>query len=349
MPTPFTRRTMLQLTALASALRPLFGQSAAAPGDQPVVSLVKGENRRKNITAALEAIDDQIRPALAAKKYVVIKPNFVSTVNQLAATNVDAVHGILDYLAPRFKGPVVVAEASVGDTMEGFESFHYQRLVTEHRAQQVKLIDLNVEAKSIAIPMIDYDLHAKPCRLAARLMDPDAFVICAAVMKSHNAMVATLSVKNMSLGAPIHSLGRTRPMWNDKRVVHNGLRQTHYNIFLAARALKPFWGAAVIDGYEGMEGNGPASGTPVASRIAIASRDFVSADRVGVECMGIDPKWMGYLQFCGDFGVGQYDLGKIALRGEKIETVRRKYMLHQDIQRQLQWMGPMEDVPARVG
>jgi len=343
----FTRRTMLQLTAFAPALRPLLAEAPPAP--RSAVAVIQGNDRRKNIAAALEAIDDQIRPVLASKKYVVIKPNFVSTTNQLAATHPNAVHGILDYLEPRFKGPVMVAEASAGDTMEAFEEFRYQQVVAEHKPLRVGLVDLNREARYVTIPLIDFDLHAKPARLGARLMDPDAFVICAAVMKTHNTVVATLSVKNMTLGAPLHSAPGVRPAWNDKRVTHNGLRQTHYNIFLTAQAMKPFWGATVIDAYEGMEGNGPSSGTPVAHRLAIASRDYIAADRVGVEAMGINPKWLGYLNFCGDFGVGQYDLSKIDIRGAKLDAVRRKYRLHPDIERELRWMGPMEDVPEVVG
>jgi uncharacterized protein (DUF362 family) len=153
----------------------------------------------------------------------------------------------------------------------------------------------------------------------------------------------------MALGAPLHSAPGVTPAWNDKRVTHNGLRQTHYNIFLTAQAMKPFWGATVIDGYEGMEGNGPASGTPVASRVAIASRDYIAADRVGLEVMGINPKWPGYLNFCGDFGIGQYDLSKIDIRGTKLEAVRKKYRLHTDMERELEWMGPMEELPRVVG
>src|SRR5579872_4861147 len=290
MPTGFSRRTMLQLTAFAPLLRPAFAQASA----RSAVSLVRGESRRKNVAAALAAIDDRISPALKTKKSVVIKVNNVSTVNQLAATHADSIHGILDYLAPRFKGPVFIAESSAGDTLEGYDNFGYPRAASDHRSQNVKLIDLNREASYKTVAMMDFDLHAKPARFAARLFDPDAFIICAAMLKTHNVVVASLSVKNMALGAPLHSAPREKP-WNDKRVVHNGLRQTHYNIFLGAQALKPFWGAAVIDGYEGMEGNGPASGTPVPSRIAIASTDFVAADRVGVEAMGINADWMGYL------------------------------------------------------
>jgi uncharacterized protein (DUF362 family) len=337
----------LQLTALAPALRPLAAQ-ISAPARNSTVALVKGDSRRKNIAQALTAIDEQLLPGLKAKKYVVIKVNNVSTTNQLAATHAGAIHGILDYLEPRFKGPVIVAESSAADTLQGFEEFGYNRLATERRSQKVQLIDLNREAKYKVIPLIDYDLHAVSTRLAARLFDPDAFVICAAVMKAHNAMVATLSIKNMGLGAPLHSV-RGEKYWDDKRKTHNGLRQTHYNIFLTAQALKPFLGAAVIDGYEGMEGNGPASGTPVPSRLAIASTDYVAADRVGVETMGINPDWMGYLRFCSEFGVGQYDLAKIDVRGEKIQAVRRKYLLHQDIERELQWMGPLTELPPKLG
>jgi len=343
----FTRRTMLQLTVFSPALRPLLGQTAPAP--RATVAVAAGDDRRKNVKAALEAIDDQIRPALAAKKYVVIKPNFVSTTNQLAASHSGAIHGILDYLEARFKGRVVVAESSAGDTMEAFEEFRYGRIASEHKTLKVDLVDLNREAKYVMVPLIDFDLHAKPARLGARLMDPDAFVICSSMMKTHNTVVATLTVKNMTLGAPLHSAPGVRPAWNDKRVTHNGLRQTHYNIFLTAQAMKPFWGAAVIDGYEGMEGNGPSSGTPVASRLAIASRDYIAADRVGVELMGIDAKWLGYLNFCGDFGIGQYDLSKIDIRGAKLEAVRKKYRLHTDIERELEWMGPMEELPRVVG
>ena len=74
-------------------------------------ALVSGDSRRKSIYQALAAIDDELRPVLQRKKYVVIKPNIVSTTNQLAATHADALRGILDYLAPRFRGPVIIAES----------------------------------------------------------------------------------------------------------------------------------------------------------------------------------------------------------------------------------------------
>ena len=168
-PSTLSRRTLLQLSALTPALRPLFGQTAGPA--RAVVSLTRGDSRRKNVASALEAIDDQIRPALQTKKYVLIKANFVSTTNQLASSHAEAVHGILDYLEPRFRCPVMVAEASAGDTMEAFESFGYPRLAAE---RHVQLVDLNREARYRIVPLLDANLHAAPARCAARLFDPEA-------------------------------------------------------------------------------------------------------------------------------------------------------------------------------
>ena len=314
-----------------------------------VVSVANGASRRQNIKDALLAIEDQIMPGLKARKHVVIKPNLVSTSNQLASTHVDALHGILDFLGPRFKGPVVIAESSAGYTMEGFDRFGYRGLVPEHKPLEVSLVDLNEEGKYQTHSILNGDLHLVPVRLAARLLDPEAFVISSAMLKTHNTVVATLSLKNMALGAPLHSARKESQRWNDKRLYHGGVRQTHVDIALTAQRLQPFWGAAVLDGWEGMEGNGPGGGDLVPSRVALASTDYVAADRVGVEVMGLDPRWVGYLGFCARAGLGQDDLSNIETRGAKLADVTRKYRMHDDLERELRWMGPLKEIPEKLG
>jgi uncharacterized protein (DUF362 family) len=370
----FSRRHFFQIAGAAGALMcakaskglatsvlsPAGGDApeanSVAGGVQPIfpyaqrsnVALVHGDNRRKNVLDALTSIDAETKIGLQRKKYVLIKPNLVSAEKDLASTHADAINGILDYLAPRFRGPVMIAESSAEDTLDAYHSFGYTKMEKERRSQQLSLVDLNREAKYETHTLIDYDLHITPVRLAARLFDPDAFVICCAVMKTHNAAVASLSVKNMTLGAPLHAApGQGR--WSDKRKYHVGVRQMQYNIMLTAQKMKPYWGATVIDGFEGMEGNGPTSGTPVASRLAIASTDYIAADRVGLEVMGVKSEWPGYLVYCGQVGLGQYDLAKIDVIGATIASVQKKYRLHSDIDRELQWMGPMEDLPPKLG
>jgi uncharacterized protein (DUF362 family) len=334
------------LKAQTSYVPETYGNAASSASSK--VALVKGEDRRKNIYEALVSIDDEILRGLKGKKRVVIKPNCVSDSFQLAATHADALNGILDYLEPRFKGPVTIAESSAGDSMDAFENFKYNQVAKERKSQRVSLVDLNRDGRFEVISVVDGDFHPVPVRLAAALVDPDAFIISSAMLKTHNAVVATMTTKNMVLGAPLHS-AEHNPLWSDKRKYHYSVRHTHYNMLLTAQKLQPYWGVAVIDGFEGMEGKGPAWGTPVESHIAIASTDFIAADRVGLEAMQIDPTWVGYLRYCAQFGLGQYDLAKINIVGPSIASVAKKYQLHPDIQKELQWMTPLQEKAPHLG
>jgi uncharacterized protein (DUF362 family) len=363
------RRSLFQLAGAAALLRSRVAgaqqaQAPAAPPRRPgnsggspetfpmpdhrsTVALTHGDERRNNVYGALASIDKELRAKMKGKKYVVIKPNFVNTTNQLAASHADCMRGILDYLSDSFKGPVVIAESSAGDTRQGYENFKYGTLASEYRKQQLKLIDLNDEARFERVAILDSDLHIVPCRIAARLVDPEAFVISACMLKTHNTVIASLSIKNMVLGAPLHQANNETPRWNEKRKFHVGLRQTHYNMMVTAQRLN--WGASVIDGFEGMEGNGPNSGTPVASRIALASVDYVAADRIAAETMGIDPEWLGYAKYCGQMGLGQFDGTKIDVIGAKVADVKKAYRMHPDIERELEWRGPLTELPFNLG
>ena len=332
MPEP-SRRSFLRLAAGAVGLpRPA----------RSVVALTAGDDRRANVRRALEAIDDQIRPRLRGKKYVLLKPNCVAVNNQLGSPHADALRGILDYLAPRFRGPVVIADSSKDNTRDAYENFHYDQVVAEYGRARIRLVDLNEETEQVAHQVVDRNLHLVNVRLAARLFDPDAFILGSAILKAHDNVVATLSVKNLVMSAPLHSASKSEGDWHDKYVYHAGYRQIQMNLALTARRMQPFWGATVIDGYEGMEGEGPLRGTPVPSRVAVASTDFVAADRVGVELMGIDPRWPGYLRYCAEANLGEYDLDRIDLRAEaELNAVRKTYKLHPRINKQLEWMGPL--------
>src|ERR1017187_5425623 len=104
----FSRRYFFQAAAGAGAIAALRAQVkgpdtppltfSQEPAARSTVAIVKGDVRRKMVTDALNAIDQQIRPAIQRKKYVIIKVNNVSTSYPLAASHVDPVWGLLDYL-----------------------------------------------------------------------------------------------------------------------------------------------------------------------------------------------------------------------------------------------------------
>jgi uncharacterized protein (DUF362 family) len=316
------------------------------------VSLIKGDSRRKNICDALVAIDDRIRPALKAKKYVFVKLNGVEAAGRLVgSTQPDALRGILDYLAPRFKGPVVVGDSGDVPAKQAVSQYGWDKVFAEYKSLNLKFEISNEEQNHYGLMYgIDYDMHVIPIRLGARFVDPDAFLISAAVLKTHNMVVATMAVKNLVMGAPLApALGNNNYADSEKRKFHVGIRAGNYNMSLAAQRMISNWGLGIVDGFEGMEGNGPMQGIPVGHRIALASTDLLAVDRVGLECMGIDASWPGYLNYAYQVGLGQYDLTKIDVVGAKIAEVQKKYRLHADVDRMLEWRGPMLDLPPNLG
>ena len=359
----FTRRQLLAVSAAALALtggRRLFAQHPPTPTlelpppsivpvtQHSAVSVVRAVTRRQATHDALVGIDREMLHGLKRKKSVVIKVNFTNVVNQLASTHRDAVAGILDYLGPRFKGPVTIGEAASNNTLAGFDNFDYSELVKDFKSQKVSLVDFNME-KYALMQSIDANIHPTAVRIAHRLVDPDAFIINCCIPKTHNSVTYTGAIKNMAMGAPLRSPIKETPAWSDKRKIHvNGHWQHNYNLFLVAQHLAPYWGATVLDGFEAMEGDGPINGDKVDWKIAMASTDYVAGDRVAVEAMGMDPKWIGYLQYCGQMGIGNYDLSNIEVRGEKLEAIKRSFKLPGSVDDQLKWMGPLEITPARA-
>jgi uncharacterized protein (DUF362 family) len=89
--------------------------------------------------------------------------------------------------------------------------------------------------------------------------------------------------------------------------------QLHFNMFHLAQQIYPDLG--VIDGFVGMEGNGPVGGTPVDARLALASLDPLALDVMTTKLMGFDPSQIMYLNAMAEAGMGQADLAKIKVLG----------------------------------
>jgi len=285
------------------------------------VSLIKGDDRRVIARRSLDLITDDITRKLAFRRPV-IKPNFVSSTKQLASSHVDQIRGILDFLSGIYRDKIVIAEAACYDTQEAFMNFGYVRLLQEYN---VELIDLN-KSPYETYSIIDRHKKTIAVRLSCLLQDKGNFIISAAKMKTHDTVVVTLSVKNIAVGSIV---GR------DKIAIHQGVRQT--NLIIAGLAKRTRTDLAVIDGFEGMEGDGPTSGDPVHLGLGIASIDALAADRVACEIMGVDFHDVGYLHYCAEQGMGEADLNKIEVLGERLSDCIRPFKLHRSVNEQYAW------------
>jgi len=95
---------------------------------------------------------------------------------------------------------------------------------------------------------------------------------------------------------------------------------------------------SVIDGIQTIEGNGPWGGDIVEHGVALSSTDFVAADRIGIELMGIDPLYMKYIEWCGDAGMGNFNIEKIKVNGPDYRNSIRKYKLNDNVSKQIEWI-----------
>jgi len=286
----------------------------------PRLSLVRGDNRREIIHRSLKLIEDDVWAAVDRKKRVLIKPNMSVDKNPLAVTHVDAVRAVLDFLRPRCRKPIVVAESGVLNTGDGFRNNGYSALEKEFG---VKVIDLNAAPDFKSSYVVDKDHIPRVVRIYSVFVDPDVCVISLARMKTHDTVLVTLSLKNVLMAAPVNDYKKS-----DKGILHGAVKSIddvmHYNLFhLAERGVWPE--LAVIDGFESMEGHGPAWGTPLATRLAMASADPLAADIVGTTIMGFDPNRILYLKAMADAGMGQGELGKIDIVGARLEECRFKF------------------------
>lgn len=302
------------------------GRPPAAPVRTPLtetaprLSLVRGQDRREIVHQSLKLIEDDVWAAIDRKKRVLIKPNMAVDKNPLAITHVDATRAVLDFLRPRCRKPIVVAESGVLNTGDGFRNNGYPALEKEYG---IKVVDLNADPDFVTGYVVDKDHIPRAIRLYSVFVDPDVCVISLARMKTHDTVLVTLALKNVLMASPVNDYRKS-----DKGVLHGAVKSVddimHYNLFhLAERGVWP--DLAVIDGFESMEGRGPAWGTPLATRLALASRDPLAADIVGTTIMGFDPSRILYLKAMADAGMGQGDLGKIRVVGAPLEECRFQF------------------------
>jgi uncharacterized protein (DUF362 family) len=307
-------------------------------------------------------------------KTIIIKPNMVYTGSSstysatgsstpLNCTHVDAVRGLINFLRDTSANvPIVIAEASATTTASMYNTCGFCALVTQYTG--VTLVDLNTNstvsstgtttANAGYTPAESYlwktDLATSlPVYVGPIWLSKKYYIISICRPKTHNCEVITGVTKNCSMGMPLTYTG-TLQSTNSKSLMHavgdsqgtvtNEDRDLAWNIFQNATqyTLNDHPDFAVLDAWEGEQGNGPVSGTPVQQGCAVCGVDHVAVDRIGAYLMGLsntpnyapklpdttpsytDPR---YLLWMGNAGIGNYDINKISFinSGTTLATV----------------------------
>ncbi len=343
----FFRQAAAGAAGMAFGGLSLARSSAAARArgvEKSRVELRTGKDRREMIFQALKPFAEEVSRAIGDKQ-VVIKANAGLAAPKYArcSSHADQLRGILDFLKEMgYDRQVIITEGTAGamcDAFIGFENYGYLPLEKEYVCRLTDANDQSYTQRFIYAA----EHHPVPVNVINLFTDPDCYVISAARMKTHNAVVGTFSLKNVAMGAPVCHWRKTGDeKINEKSKMHgvkasNGGRELSYNLFLLAQ-LGAHPDLAVIDGVETIEGDGPWGGETVEHGVAVVSTDFVAADRLCSELMGIDPKWMRYLDWCGQAGMGNFDLADIEVKGSDFRKHIIKYKLNKNFDWQVAWL-----------
>jgi len=337
-----------------------------------LVSLVKGEDRYQNVYHAMEMIKPDLE-SLKQKTNILIKPNLLATRNPYANTHVLAIQAIIDFIAEYCDDftnkNIVIFEGSAGayyqksSTKEVFAHFGYFELERIYKNVTLECIEDCSEFSPFEIRSI---AGSEKVRLVDRVRDFD-YIISVNLPKTHDYAIVTLGIKNMiglikqedkslihGLRTPSALHGKSIftfiPTWVISRArrhasgvvnflfkylptYRKGVKIIHHNISTLAKLVWP--DLVVLDGLYGMEGNGPADGTPLRLNLGIASSDALKADALGARVMGFKPEEIGYLYYLNREGLG--DVSLEGLVGVPLENAVIRFKPHSNYKIQRLW------------
>ena len=277
------------------------------------VSVVRsGESSREEVCEAVRTavhlaggLPDVVKPGAL----VLLKPNVLAqpvSLHSGATTNPDVVRAMADLVIELGARPVIAESAAFGVNTElAYRDAGFWEL----REAGYEVVDL--KRTPVAKVRVDHGRIIEEVKTFELVTRADA-IVSLPVMKTHDQMEITLSLKNCK-GLVADSM---------KRQLHrDGVYQ---GVLDVVSALRPAF--TLIDGTWCQEGLGPVYGRPIQMNLLLASRDLVAADAVAGAIMGFTLDEVLLTRYAGDRGLGCADLASIEVMGEPIERVRRRFM-----------------------
>lgn len=250
---------------------------------------------------------------------VLLKPNLVDHASDRAInTHPAVIQGALEAFRYYGASEVVIAEAP-GTRRDTELLVSASGLGAVLRAERVPFVDLNLDD---LVPLKVEDGYTGLDRLyfPRSVLEAD-LVVSMPKLKTHHLAGVTLSLKNMFGVMPGVKYG-----WPKNLLHARGIDNSIVDINLT---LKPHF--AIVDGVEGMEGDGPIYGQTVPSGVVLLGDDLTAVDATGARLMGIYPEHIPYLLLMRLQG-GTLSESRIQHLGERLEDVKRDFAVLPQLQ-----------------
>lgn len=299
------RRRFLQVLT-ADATLPLAQRLAKAAGTSYQVGA--GVSSTDPYGATQRAITASGQFPNVSGKTVMIKPNLVSPKPSTSGVTTDpqVVRAIVDAALQGGASSVLIAEGGAGIPPANFTACGYGFFSSYD--PKVELMDFSQQSASFV--RVPNGLTFFGMYVPAPAAQSGLVFISAAKLKTHVNAGVSLSMKNVfGLAVPTYYMVPSQLARMDGHL--RGIDESVVDINLA----RPV-DFAVIDGIWGLEGNGPLSGTPVASGIVFAGSNPVAVDRVALDFMGIPQYQIPHLSYAWQKGLGPSDTSSVTVEGD---------------------------------
>jgi uncharacterized protein (DUF362 family) len=282
------------------------------------VSIIRANSYSGDLTGSIRRILVEHRIEVTGKR-IVLKPNLVE-------------------FSPR--APINTHPVFIAAVLEAFRSLGAKDIrIAEGPGHRRMTLDLASAAGHFAaIPKFEQaftDLNlddvqrvvlTRPFSSLKELYLPNTVLGCDLLvslpkMKTHHWTGATLSMKNLFGTVPGGIYG-----W-PKNVLHwSGINECIADLhYLFPRQF------SIVDGIEGMEGNGPILGTAKKAGVIVAGRHAPSVDATCCQIMQIDPGKIGYLQLVAERS--GWTPGVAEQIGETIASAKTRFDLVSDFEK----------------
>lgn len=252
------------------------------------------------------------KPAIRGKK-VLLKPNLIDYQEGMVInTDVAVIEAAIILLKDLGAKTIIVGEGSANrrDSRFLLEKSGLGKVLERHH---IPFVDLNYDrVKEVALKVNNGGLGK--LYLPQTALDAEVFVTIPK-LKAHHWAGATLAMKNMFGVVPGVVYG-----W-PKNILH--WRNLYKLMVDLVATLPPH--LCLIDGVIGMEGNGPLHGPAKKSGLLVLGNNALSTDVAGLHLMGFNPLRLANIIHAYEADLGEMELEKIKIRGEKISTLARNY------------------------
>jgi uncharacterized protein (DUF362 family) len=291
---------------LAACRRPAVPRPAAR------VLIARAPAYDDRLYASIRRILETLRPDVKGKR-VLLKPNLVEfDAATCINTNPLFVHAVLEGFRALGAAWVGIAEGPGHRriTLDLAHAAGYFHVIPEF---EKLFTDLNLD-DCTNVALVNPQSQLRSLYLPNTVLNAD-LVVSLPKLKTHHWVGATLSMKNLFGIVPGAIYG-----W-PKNILHwAGIAECIVDL----HALLPHQ-FALVDGIDGMEGNGPIQGTRAPAGVVIVGDCLLAVDATACRVMGIDPLRVPYLTM----GTPADDLLESAItqEGEKIRAVCKQFAL----------------------